>query len=214
MNKTNVIAGWVAFGAAILTVVFLVLLHILSPEFDPSWRMVSEYAEGDHPWALAAFFTLWGISSLALVVALRKEIKTRGGKIGLGLMTLTGVGQVLAAIFDINHPLHDPVGNIAIPAFAIAAILITRSLRKNNVWKDSIKKLRVLAHASWISVVLLVVSFVVLIVTYTASGAPASEGQVTELPDGIIALVGWANRLLVVVFAAWTATAAYLLIKK
>lgn len=209
------IAGWISIVGAVSSLLLLAILHIVSPEFDPSWRMISEYADGKHAGLLFAFFVLWGLSSLALVATLRTFIKTRGGKIGLLLLAVAGIGQVMAGIFDINHPLHDLAGNIAIPAFAIAALLVTRSLRKNTVWKQSVHPLVILAHASWISVVLLVVSFIVLIATYTASGAPASEGtEITTLPEGIIALVGWTNRLLVVVFAFWAMVAAYLAIKK
>jgi len=34
----------VSIAAGALTLVLLAALHILSPEFNPSWRMVSEYA--------------------------------------------------------------------------------------------------------------------------------------------------------------------------
>ena len=49
--------GWLAPAAyvAVLSVavscVSLVLLHVVSPEFAPSWRMVSEYANGPAPLA-------------------------------------------------------------------------------------------------------------------------------------------------------------------
>ena len=207
--------GWIAFLSAIISILLLGLLHILSPEFDPSWRMVSEYANGNFGGVLVGFFALWGVSSLALVAALRTQVQSRGGKVGLVLLTIAGIGQVLAAIFDINHPLHDGVGNLAIPAFAIATILITKSLKKVNGWKESARRLAVLSHASWISVILLVASFVVLIGTFAASGATVdANAAVTVLPEGVVALVGWTNRLLVLVFAAWTAVAAYSVIKK
>src|SRR5687768_12229497 len=104
------LAPRIALGTAAATVVLLGVLHILSPEFDPAWRMVSEYANGSYGWVLSLLFAAWGVSSLALAYYLRPQLKTRGGKIGLALLVLAGVGQVLAAIFDINHPLHDMVG--------------------------------------------------------------------------------------------------------
>jgi hypothetical protein len=39
-------AAHLAFAAAIVTLLSLASLHLLSPEFDPSWRMVSEYVPG------------------------------------------------------------------------------------------------------------------------------------------------------------------------
>lgn len=198
------IAAIRAVATVSISLLALAALHVLSPEFDPAWRMVSEYANGRHGWVLALFFAAWGASSLALVAALRDQVKMCSGKVGLVLLTI-------AAIFDINHPLHDLVGNVAIPAFTIAAV----SLKKNPSWKSSIKPLSRLAHACWISVVLLIVSFIALIVTYVASDAPVSEGAATTtIPDGVIALVGWTNRLLVVVFAGWTGFAAWRLVHK
>jgi hypothetical protein len=39
-------AAWLAVVLTVATIFLLASLHILSPEFDPSWRMVSEYAFG------------------------------------------------------------------------------------------------------------------------------------------------------------------------
>jgi hypothetical protein len=39
-------AAWLAIAASAATLLLLASLHFLSPEFDPSWRMVSEYAFG------------------------------------------------------------------------------------------------------------------------------------------------------------------------
>jgi hypothetical membrane protein len=203
-------AAVIAVWAAGLTVASLAALHVLSPEFDPAWRMVSEYANGDYAWALSLFFAVWGVSSFALAYALRNKIATKGGKIGLALLVLAGLGQVLAAVFDINHPLHNLVGNVAIPSFAVAALLIGKSLSKNAAWARVKRPLMYLSHLAWISAVLLVVSFVILITTYMNSGGDPSAGTaITELPDGVIAFVGWTNRLLVIAFAAWTAAVAW-----
>lgn len=200
----------IALVTSSFTVLLLVALHILSPEFDPAWRMVSEYANGSYSWVLSLFFAMWGASSFALAYSLRSKIATRGGKIGLVLLILAGLGQILAAIFDINHPLHNLVGNVAIPSFAAAALLIGKSLTKNALWASVKKPLMRLSHLVWVSVVLLVVSFVILITTYMNSGGDTSAGTaITELPDGVVAFVGWTNRVLVVIFAVWTAAVAW-----
>lgn len=41
-------AARVSFALAAAVLGLLVALHFIKPEFDPSWRMVSEYAIGDH----------------------------------------------------------------------------------------------------------------------------------------------------------------------
>jgi hypothetical membrane protein len=204
----------VAIGGAAGTVLLLALLHMLSPELQPSWRMVSEYANGDFGWVLSLMFIAWGVASLSLAYGMRSQVASRGGKIGLVLLVVAGIGQILAGFFDVNHPLHDPVGNVAIPAFALAAVLISKGLKNNKAWAASQHLIMRFAHFAWISVVLLVASFVVLMTTYVQSGGDLNAGTtITELPNGVIAVVGWANRLLVVAYAAWVAVVGYQALK-
>ena len=68
---------------ATLTLLLLAALHVLSPEFDPSWRMVSEYANGSHAWVLSAMFGAWALSSWALGWAIWRDLPTLPGKIGV-----------------------------------------------------------------------------------------------------------------------------------
>lgn len=203
-------AARLALAAAGLTVVLLTALHFLSPEFAPSWRMVSEYANGDFGWVLTIFFTAWAVSSWALAYALRSQVATRAGKIGLAFLVLAGVGEAMAAAFDVNHALHDMAGNIGIASLPVAALLISRSLGKQRAWADAKRTLMRTAHLTWISVVLLIATFAVLMTTYVQSGGDLNAGsEITTIPDGVIALVGYANRLLVVVYCLWVALAAW-----
>ena len=43
-------AAWLAILATVATLLLLATLHVLSPEFSPSWRVVSEYAFGHYAW--------------------------------------------------------------------------------------------------------------------------------------------------------------------
>lgn len=49
-------AAILALTASMTTLVCLAGLHVLSPEFDPSWRVVSEYALGRHGWVLSLWW--------------------------------------------------------------------------------------------------------------------------------------------------------------
>ena len=53
-------------AAAALGLLTLATLHLLSPEFNPTWRMVSEYALGQYRWLLNVMFVAMAVSSLAL----------------------------------------------------------------------------------------------------------------------------------------------------
>ena len=49
-SKTVASAVWLATILTAATILLLAALHVLSPEFDPSWRTVSEYAFGHYGW--------------------------------------------------------------------------------------------------------------------------------------------------------------------
>jgi hypothetical protein len=63
LPKIEVIGARLSIGAAATTLLLLASLHILSPEFDPSFRMVSEYALGRDAWVLSLMFLAWGFSA-------------------------------------------------------------------------------------------------------------------------------------------------------
>ena len=204
-------AAHLAAGSAVATILLLAGLHALSPEFDPSWRVVSEYANGRYGWVLSLMFGAWALSSWALAVALWPQLKNRMGRIGLYLLLASGVGEAMASIFDINHPLHDLAGAIGVPTMPIAASLISVSLgrvrprltlapRKSLLWTSNL---------IWISLILFVATMVILIVTLHQSGGHMGP-RLTQLPPGVIALDGWANRLYVVSCCLWAITAAKL----
>lgn len=197
--------------ASIATLVSLALLHILSPEFAPSWRMVSEYANGKHSWVLSMMFIFWALSSWLLAFTLWSEVKTTAGKVGLYFLIASGVGEAMAAAFDINHSLHGLASFIGIGSLPIAALLISTSLGRAEAWSAAKKPLLWSAHLTWISVVLMIATFALLISTFMQSGAemPADSTAVTTLPDGVIALVGWANRFLILAFCAWLSITAW-----
>ena len=200
-----------AIAASAAALLLLAGLHILSPEFAPSWRMVSEYANGHYGWVLSLMFAAWAVSSWALAFATWSQLRTRAGKIGLVLLVAAGVGEAMASIFDINHmPLHDIAGYIGILSLAVAAMLISIGLSRTQSWSVAKKTLLWTANLTWISVVVLVATFIVMIITYSRSGVTMDpQAKVIALPPGVPAFVGWANRLLVVVYCVWVATVAW-----
>ena len=200
--------------ASVATLLTLVLLHILSPEFAPSWRMVSEYANGNYGWVLSLMFIFWAISSWLLAFTIWSEIKTTAGKIGLYFLIASGIGEAMAAVFDINHSLHGLASLIGIGSLPIAAMLISTSLGRTDAWSVTKKSLLVTANLTWISVLLMGITFAILITTFTQVGGDMTSTEVTtSLPDGVIAWVGWANRFLIVAYCAWVITVAWLVIK-
>jgi hypothetical protein len=59
------LASRLAILATSATLFLLVTLHVLSPEFSPSWRVVSEYAFGHYAWVLSLMFLSWSRGRLS-----------------------------------------------------------------------------------------------------------------------------------------------------
>jgi len=214
MTEISFLAARLAIAATAAVLLLLASLQVLSPEFDPSWRMVSEYANGQYGWVLSLMFITWAVSSWALAFAIWSQVGTRAGKIGLVFLIAAGIGEVMASVFDINHPLHGLAAMIGIGSLPVAALLISVSLGRTQAWAVAEKALLLTANLTWMSVLLLAATFAILIVTYTQAGGDMTAGaEVTVLPPGVIAFVGWANRLLIVVYCVWVMTVAWQAIK-
>jgi hypothetical protein len=197
-------AAYVAIGATAISGAALLLLHGLSPEFAPSWRMVSEYANGRFPWLLTVVFAAWAVGSFALVAALWPLSASTLGKVGLLFLVLAGVGQTMAALFDVNHRLHGPAAMIGIPSLCLAAVLLTYALSRRAgidappIWS---------AHLPWISFALMLGTLAMFFSSLRAAGVDMSGESVplAELPAGVSGYLGWANRLLFATTYLWAA---------
>lgn len=80
MSATQLAAASVAFAGAASTILLLAALHVLSPEYDPRWRMLSEYANGHYGWVLSLLFVCW--ASAAGLWPSRSGRKCRRGRAG------------------------------------------------------------------------------------------------------------------------------------
>lgn len=207
------IGGWnspAAFAALLATIISaasLIILHFLSPEFSPSWRMISEYANGRFHWLLTLVFISWAMSSFALVVALWPLWANALGKIGLVFLILGGIGQTMGGLFDINHKLHGPAAMIGIPSLCIAAVILTMALsRRAGISAPPLWS----AHLPWISFALMLGALALFFSALKGAGIDVSSqtSPLSELPSGVTGYVGWANRLIFAATYIWTTFAA------
>ena len=94
--------------------------------------------------------------------------------------------------------------------FPIAAVLLSVSLGRLHAWRGAKKPLLWLANLSWISVVLLVATLVLLTVQFAqANGGQLPQHAPTQLPAGVLGLDGWADRLFVLSNCLWVLVAAW-----
>jgi hypothetical protein len=204
-------AAWLAIVATLAALALLAALHVLSPEFAPSWRMVSEYAFGHYAWVLSLMFLTWGIGTWALAAAIWREVHTTAGKAGLWLLVIAGLGEAMASVFDIRHEVgHGIAGLLGVVGFPIAALLLSVALGRQESWRPARRALLWLANLSWISVVLLIVTMAIMVMQMMrVSGGHLPQHAPKTLPAGVLALDGWADRLIVLANCAWVLVAAW-----
>ena len=192
-----------AFGSALC----LLALHFLSPELDPSWHMVSEYAYGSHGGVLSAFFFCWGLASITSSVALFPLGTRWWHSLGAVLVLLSGVGAIAGGLFDVRHPLHGLAFALGVPTLPIGALLLSGHVAK---YAPTFRTaLRISAHITWLSIIAMGAAMALFISSLQAAGAfhPESHQVLEALPAGVTSIVGYANRFLVLAYLTWLSLA-------
>lgn len=197
-----------------LSLLSLLVLHFVSPEFKPSWRMISEYALGKQKWLITSFFLLWGLASIVLAFLLWSEVSSIWAKVGVILVFISGLGAVLGGIFDVKHKYHGLAFGLGIPTLPIGSLLIFYHVIDLEKWQNNKTALLYATHSVWISLVLMAISMVILMSGYKKTGLPMGPGiePPKELPKGVIGVNGYFNRLLVVCYILWLVIVANVLI--
>lgn len=195
-------AARMAATTASLVLILVALLHFIKSDLSPAGHMLSEYARPPHGWIMQCAFLAWSLSCLALSWSIRSQVTTTAGRVGLGLLYVTGIALLLGGLCVIDDPftppaeptlqgsLHGLAAMIGLPGQAIAALLISYSLKKNQQWRTAGTPLVRFAHAIWISLLLM---FAATFAMFAQSG-----GQFIET-----SYLGWTNRLLLLTNCAW-----------
>jgi uncharacterized protein DUF998 len=201
LNPTAPAARLAATGVCTVALI-IVVLHGVKPEFEPSWRFISEYAIGRHGWIMKLAFLIWAASCAGLARAAHDEVRTRSGRIGVGVLLMVAAALVAAGLFPQDPvtaragdtttagAIHAGASMIGIPGIPLAAVLISSSLwRSNSTWATHRRALMWSAHATWISLAMMIV--------YLGWAVPRAGGFTNEV------WAGWMNRLVVASYLAW-----------
>ncbi len=195
--------------AGLISLVSLLALHFISPEFKPGWRMVSEYALGKYKWILTIFFLMWGISSVLLAIGLFGIVSGFWAHAATIILAISGIGAICGGLFDVNHKLHGLAFAIGVPTLPVAAVILTYHLLNANMITQNFSL--VVAHSTWISIILMGVSMMLMFSGFKKAGLAWNKDSppLTEVPEGVIALGGYANRLLVLCYIGWNIYIAF-----
>ena len=187
-----------SLAAVPVAVDVVVALHVVEPEFDPSWRMMSEYSLGRYGVLMRVAFLAGGSSVIAVAVALSGSAWP--GSLGL---VLVAIGPLGAAFVD-TDPITTPrtmmsrrskvpagLGALFILGFPMAATVAGVAAAGDP------EAGQVLAWASvvpWIGLAWFVVATI-------RHASPDGRGA----PE---ARIGWPNRLSILTYFGWVALAA------
>lgn len=201
MNIPSTLSSLVIFLSS-LALLSLIILHFVSSEFQPSWRMISEYAMGKHRWLITTFFICWGLSSILLSIALWPNISGVWATLGVLLLVISGIGELMGGFFDIKHKLHGMSFMLGVPSLPIAALIIGYYLIGKEAGNSTIL---LSSHAPWISLIVMAIAMIIMMSGFKNAGVPMGPDVAPpdHVPSGVIALAGYANRLLVISYVAW-----------
>ena len=193
----------ITFG--IISILCLIILHFVSSEIKPNFRMVSEYALGNHKWLITLFFISWGLCSITSAFMLWNIVITGWVKFGALLVFITGIGAIMGGLFDVQHKLHGLSFGIGVPFLPIGALIITYHLLKNVEWQNNSTLLLLSSHSIWISLIFMAGSMLLLFSGLKSAGVVYGPDlpPLAELPKGVIGINGWANRLLVLCYLGY-----------
>ena len=135
-----------------------------------------------------------------MAFTIRSQVKPIAGKLGLGFLVAAGLGQAMASVCDINHPLHGLAGMLGVLGLPLAAMLVSVTLGRTEAWSAAKKVLLWTANLTWVILVLMIAALIVMIVGRNRTGT--------------IAIVGYPNRMLVVLDCVWAMTVAWEAIKR
>jgi hypothetical protein len=139
-------------------------------------------------------FLAWAIGSWGLAFAIRSEVRTIGGQVGLVLLVAAGAGEAMASVFDLRRLApHNLAAAVAIPSLPIAATLISVSLGRTRRWRPASRAMLWAANLTWFSLAAMAAAMFSL---HRKAGAP-------RVP------IGWPNRLLIVIYCTWVIVVAW-----
>jgi hypothetical protein len=157
-------------------------------------------------------FAVWGLSTWALALAIWAQPPTTLGRVGLWLLLVAGLGEALAAAFDVTHEVgHGVAGLLGVAGLPVAAVLVSASLDRARSWAGTGRPLRrCSSHFTWVAVVLLIAAMALMTVQLVrVNGGQLPQHAPKVLPPGVLGLAGWANRLIVVANCAWVSIVAW-----
>jgi Protein of unknown function (DUF998) len=207
-SRSSQTAARLSVAAAALFLLLLAALHVLEPEIDPAWRMISDYELGRYGAVMVLAFVSLAVSTASLGIALRSEVHTIVGYLGLGCLLACAIGLLGGGIFTtdpitatrdqltVHGTLHGLSALVGMSSMPFAAGLIVWSLAHQTAWTALRPRLFGAVGLLWLGLVVFGLSIAVLL----------PRGGGTFGPEVV---VGWQNRLVMVAYTGWLLTVGW-----
>jgi Protein of unknown function (DUF998) len=195
--------AWLGLSGCVVFTVAVIALHVIQPELSPLRDAVSYYVHGSCGWLTTLGLIALGIGSLAITIAVARSVLGPYRQFGSAALAVWSLGALVAGVFP-----ADPTGNwdqppstagaihglaavIAIVAFPLAAVALTRSVSRDH-------RLQSMQGVSRAVAAVVVMSFL----AFMASLFPVF---VTPGPPFMLGLT---ERVMLAAYVAWLAVVA------
>jgi hypothetical protein len=204
-DPTGPLSGRIAIVGAAGFASALFALHLLRPDLDPSWTVISAYALGEWGWLMTTAFLMLAIGCASLAVQLSTRIRSVVGRFGLALLVASAVGLGLAALFPTDPitaapadqtragQLHE-VGALLGGLIPLAAVAVCWELARGPLPMVA-RWLWAATAAAWLGDLVFMAAMVTMV--------PA-EGRL-----GPQVQIGWPNRFMMTTYALWVVITAW-----
>ncbi|HCS40819.1 MAG TPA: hypothetical protein DIW44_14710 [Anaerolineaceae bacterium] len=192
----------IAIVFAVLFILTLAVLHFLKPEFDPKWRMISEYEIGKYGNLMQGAFFSWGASLLFMMVVAWHFVGSAVGIIGWVWFLIIVLALVGAGIFKTNaitdnstsrdNSIHTLCGSVVILTFPIASTLVASAFLRSPFWEPYTLAVVLFTVLNWLGMI-----------GFFASIIWSRKKDPTAGRVGPKVLLGWPNRIMVLLYNAW-----------
>jgi hypothetical protein len=118
----------------------------------------------------------------------------------------------MGGVFNLKHKLHGLAFAVGVPSLPIAALLIGYHLAGKQGWSAFGGSIIAFSHATWMSVVAMALAMIAMLAGFRQAGMAMGPGvePPKSVPPGVIALGGYANRLLVLCDVGWLMLIAWI----
>ncbi|MFI7495081.1 DUF998 domain-containing protein [Kocuria sp. M4R2S49] len=178
MGRRAVLAWAGIIGPVLFTATYMAQEVVRRGEYSPMAEPISALEVGPYGWVQQLNFVVFGVLTIGYALGLHIGVEhARFGAAGPGLLVLSGIGLVLAAVFPLRQDpageTFDPGGHAVSGAMffscsALGLILLSRRLKHDDAWRP-------FAGYTLVAGLIALAGFVTMFAVVLPPGAPLED---------------------------------------